>query len=61
MSDDKFEKIEQEDLEKVSGGRGINDVNYEPTHDLEKAAGSIGDVIYEPTHDLVKKINPLKK
>ena len=59
MMSDNLNKLEQEDLEKVTGGTGgevgsVNNVIYEPTHDLTKCG--IGDVNYEPTHDLDKTV-----
>ncbi len=58
MTSDNLNKIEQEDLEKVTGGTGnegsVSNVIYEPAHDI-KTDGSIQNVPYEPTHDLDKQ------
>ena len=58
MMSDNLNKIEQEDLEKVTGGTvtegSVGNVIYEPTHDLTKCG--ISDVNYEPTHDLDKTV-----
>ena len=58
MMSDNLNKIEQEDLEKVTGGTGnecsVSNVIYEPTHNLTECG--ISDVNYEPTHDLDKTV-----
>ena len=45
MMSDNLNKIEQEDLEKVTGGTGdegsVSNVIYEPTHDLDKTVKNV--------------------